>query len=359
MNYHYPIIQKKNQLFLKRYSIPVAIFAIILLSYLFYFDDNSTYHFTFLGIALLNSMLLLFIRFYISPFLHKRGFILFVGVFVTYLVLYISIYLFLFKFGIFRLPSYFNLHTFPNKYKIAFSLLTSITLFYVSRSNFLMAHMYKVNIDNYNNIVKANLTEINLLRQQMNPHFLFNALNNVNALMRKGNIQLAIQYNAEISSLLNNHLMYIESNTIRLEEEICWLENYLQIEQKRLPEVFDYTIEIDDEDLYLQNIPPMLIQPLLENSIIHGFSTNHNDKKGMITIKISEIRKNTIAILIKDNGDGIHAAKQEGRIRKSISLYNIEKRIQLINEIGHFNIQLNKTIHELGTSVELIIKEKS
>ena len=83
-----------------------------------------------------------------------------------------------------------------------------------------MAHVYQVNIDNYNSIVKANLTEINLLRQQMNPHFLFNALNNINALIRKGETQLAMQYNAEISSLLNNHLMHIESNTIRLEEEI-------------------------------------------------------------------------------------------------------------------------------------------
>jgi len=357
MNYHYPIIQKKNQLFLQRYSLPVSIMVVVIFAFLFYCNGLNNYS-TFIGISVLNIVILLFIRYIVSPRLLGMKFFIFSLVFISYIIAYVIVHYSLFEHNIFHYPDYIRLYPFPFKYKIAFYLLCSITIFYVARSNFLMVHTYQVNIDNYNNIVKANLTEINLLRQQMNPHFLFNALNNVNSLIRKGQTQLAIEYNAEISSLLNNHLMYIESNTIRLEEEISWLENYLQIEQKRLPGVFDYFIEIDDDDIYLQNIPPMLLQPLLENSIIHGFSNNQRTKKGIINIKIRDIKKNVISILIKDNGDGIHAVKPEGRVRKSISLYNIEKRIQLINEIGHFNIQLNKSMTESGTTIELIIKEK-
>ena len=358
MDYNYLFIQQKNKLFLERYSLPVAIVIIVFLSYLFYFDNDGGNYFTFLGIAFLNSVTLLIIRFYVSPFLHGKSFIQFIAVVLLYLLFSIGVYYFLFKFNLFQCPSIISFYPFPEKYKLAFCLLTSITIFYVARSNFLMAHVYQVNIDNYNSIVKANLTEINLLRQQMNPHFLFNALNNINALIRKGETQLAMQYNAEISSLLNNHLMHIESNTIRLEEEIDWLENYLHIEQKRLPEVFDYTLEIEDEDIYMQNIPPMLLQPLVENSILHGFSIFPNDKKGMISIHIKEVQKNTISIRIKDNGAGINAVKEAGRVRKSISVENIEKRIQLINKIGLFSIQLNKIIDKSGAQYEIIIKER-
>jgi sensor histidine kinase YesM len=358
MDYNYLFNQQKNKLFLERYSLPFVVLIIVFLSYLFYFDNNTGNYFTFLGVAILNSVTLLFIRFYVSPFLHGKSFILFVLVVLFYVLLSLGVYYFLFKFNLFQCPSVISYYPIPEKYKLAFCLLTSITLFYVARSNFLMAHVYQVNIDNFNSIVKANLTEINLLRQQMNPHFLFNALNNINALIRKGDTQLAMQYNAEISSLLNNHLMHIESNTIRLEEEIDWLENYLHIEQKRLPEVFDYKLEIEDEDIYMQNIPPMLLQPLVENSIIHGFSVYPNDKKGMISIKIKEVQKNTITITIKDNGAGVNAIKEAGRARKSISIDNIEKRIQLINEIGLFTIQLNKIIDKSGAQYEMIIKER-
>jgi sensor histidine kinase YesM len=358
MDYNYLFNQQKNKLFLERYSLPFVVLIIVFLSYLFYFDNNTGNYFTFLGVAILNSVTLLFIRFYVSPFLHGKSFILFVLVVLFYVLLSLGVYYFLFKFNLFQCPSVISYYPIPEKYKLAFCLLTSITLFYVARSNFLMAHVYQVNIDNFNSIVKANLTEINLLRQQMNPHFLFNALNNINALIRKGDTQLAMQYNAEISSLLNNHLMHIESNTIRLEEEIDWLENYLHIEQKRLPEVFDYKLEIEDEDIYMQNIPPMLLQPLVENSIIHGFSVYPNDKKGMISIKIKEVQKNTTTITIKDNGAGVNAIKEAGRARKSISIDNIEKRIQLINEIGLFTIQLNKIIDKSGAQYEMIIKER-
>jgi sensor histidine kinase YesM len=357
MKSDYSFTQKKNQLFLKTYSIAAILFFIFLLPFLFYYSENSTYVSSFLGFACLNTSIFLFARYFISPLLLKNGLGLYVAILIIYGIASVSLNFALFEFGLIQYPAFMEALVIENRFKVAFYLLTCITLFYVAHSNFLMVNYYQNSIDIQVNMNKARSAEISLLRNQMNPHFLFNAMNNVSALIRIGESQKAIDYNSEISSLLNNHMMHIESNTIRLEEEINWLENYLQIEHKRLPGVFEYNIEVEDEDLYMQNIPPMLLQPLVENSIIHGFSTHKKSNKGLLNIKVKALHHNTISILIKDNGAGVNAAKFEGKMRKSISIYNIEKRIQLINEMGYFTIELHKTLSESGATNELIIKE--
>jgi sensor histidine kinase YesM len=348
--------QKKSQVFISNYSIPIAIFFITLLSFLFYFDTNVIQILTFLGMSISCIFIFFIVNFYISPLLFKKHILQFLVIFVVYCIVTVAYFYALFEIMIFQYPMPLSDFPIPSRYIMAFFLLICIFLFFAARSNFLIVKMNQIIEENSNYLEKANLIEINLLRQQMNPHFLFNALSNLNSLIRKGETQRAIQYNSEISLLLSNHLINLESNTNSLEEEIEWLSNYLQIEQRRLPNVFEYYIDVQQDDVYIERIPRMILQPIVENCITHGFSNYEtNGMKGMITITVSVVNENTILITIVDNGLGINAPKQEDRIRKPISSYNIEKRIQLINELGFFRLRLNQKSDENGTVSELYI----
>jgi len=359
MDYHYKINQLEYQIKARRFNIPLTVLIIFFMSFLFYYYDSDNKIFTFLAVAFINTFLWLLVYYYISPYLLKKSILINIIAHLGYLFLSVGLHYILFDKNILKYPSFQNDPSVPLQFKISFFFLISLNVFYAARSIFLITNTYKISIDHLKDVTHASQIEIDLLRQQMNPHFLFNALNNLNVLIRNGDTEVALQYNAEISSLLNNHLMHIESNSITIEQEIEWLENYLRIEQKRLPGIFKYSIQVEDEDLYQQSIPPMLLQPLLENSIIHGFTFFDKEKKGLITISVIELNANTISIIIEDNGAGINAERSETRNRKPLALYNIEKRIKLINEIGNFRIKLNKKIDEAGSICEIIIRDNS
>ena len=99
----------------------------------------------------------------------------------------------------------------------------------------------------------------------------------------------------------------------------------------------------------------MLLQPLVENSIGHGFNAAIFTGKGQLTIDIKKIDAGLVSVVVADNGVGTKALTGNHKNRKSIALDNIEKRIQLINEIGDFYI-MNKKADTTGTTIELQIK---
>lgn len=141
-----------------------------------------------------------------------------------------------------------------------------------------------------------------LLRSQMNPHFIFNSLTSVqNFILQQDDIKASV-YLSRFSDLVRNILNNSQVELISLEEEISTVENYLELQKIRFPERFDYTIKLDDhlssENI---NIPPMLIQPFIENAIEHAFK--NMETKGQIIVSI--LKKNESFIIeIIDNGIG-------------------------------------------------------
>lgn len=146
------------------------------------------------------------------------------------------------------------------------------------------------------------------LQLQMNPHYIFNTLNSINALVAKGaNREARVQINT-FAKQLRNTLSNSRSDTISLEKEIESLDQYLKMLQFSHPTDFDFEIKVkpglDTEEIEL---PPMLIQPFVENSVLHGF--NKLDKKGKITITFSQ-KGMLLYCSVHDNGIGRVAARK-------------------------------------------------
>ncbi len=196
------------------------------------------------------------------------------------------------------------------------------------------------------------------LRAQMNPHFIFNSLNSLQQYLFAGNALEANHFISEFSSLIRQTLVISEKKFISLDEEVKYLETYLNIEQTKYEKAFDYTISID-EAIQTNNllIPPLILQPYIENSIRHGI-LNLQDRKGLIQINFT-VEGNSLKCIIEDNGVGRKMSlilKNTSRIiHQSKGMELVKKRIDGLNNIYHANIlvlieDLNKD-NETGTRV--------
>ena len=181
--------------------------------------------------------------------------------------------------------------------------------------------------------------EMSALRAQMNPHFIFNCLNSIENYIIKNDTVKASEYLNNFGRLVRLILNNSRSNYVNLKDELEALELYIKMEQMRLRNSFEYEIEIE-ESLTLENyeIPPMLIQPFVENSIWHGLI--NRDGNGKVKLNISN-GQNVICCIIEDNGIGREAA---GKInaskkvkRKSMGMSITSERIEIINKL--YNIE--------------------
>jgi len=197
---------------------------------------------------------------------------------------------------------------------------------------------------------KRLITELELkaIRSQMNPHFIFNALSSIQHLINKQNNSEANQYLLNFSKLLRMVLATSEKKLLPLSDEIEQLKLYMQLEQLRTP--FDYRIEIDDGiQPANEEIPGMLLQPIVENAIKHGIS----DRQGsVITLKFSK-EENVLLAEITD--DGIGCVSSQALI-KGFGLRATEERLSLINEEYKANIGIRmENNHPTGTKVVISI----
>jgi ligand-binding sensor domain-containing protein/two-component sensor histidine kinase len=188
--------------------------------------------------------------------------------------------------------------------------------------------------------LEKNLVELEqkALRLQMNPHFIFNALNSIQGLIGTQNETEARYYLAKFSRLMRQILDNSRKSTITLEEEIATLENYLLIEQFCNGNRFDYEIKMDleTEPNYIE-LPPMMIQPYVENSIKHGFKfQDDKTKRGKLDIYFKETEKG-VSCIIEDNGIGREKARElteqsmEG-YHVSTGLNVTQERLDLLSE---------------------------
>lgn len=175
------------------------------------------------------------------------------------------------------------------------------------------------------------------LRLQMNPHFIFNALNTIQAMISTNDAKTARYFLAKFSKLMRQILDNSRQQSITLEREIETLQNYLAIEQFCHGNRFDYDIEVDEElDQEDIQLPPIVLQPFVENAIVHGVSQKEGD--GRITIGFRE-SSGYLVCTVEDNGIGRQAAEkaksQRDQKHKSAALLITQERLDNLNQQEH------------------------
>ena len=202
------------------------------------------------------------------------------------------------------------------------------------------------------------------MRSQMNPHFIFNALNSVNSFIAVNDERNANRYLSEFSALMRSVLENSDEDFIPITKEIELLELYVKLEHNRFKEKFDYVVSVD-KNISLDQfaIPPMLLQPYIENAIWHGL--RYRKEKGNLEISITKRDEETVAVIIKDNGIGRNKSqelKTKNQLKqKSKGMSNIKNRVAILNDMYKDRISVNVSNvleNGEGTKVELLLKKK-
>lgn len=208
-----------------------------------------------------------------------------------------------------------------------------------------------------------NLLALKGLRSQMNPHFIFNALNSVNSFIASQDERTANTYLSDFSILMRSVLENSEEDFIPLSKEIALIEKYVMLEHFRFKDKFDYVLEVDpDLDIEAFEIPPMLLQPYVENAVWHGM--RYKEEKGLLKIEFKQEDKETAIITVTD--DGVGRAKSKAlktanqKKQKSKGMSTIKKRISILNEMYGDRVDVSiSNVFETGegTKVSLVIKK--
>lgn len=212
---------------------------------------------------------------------------------------------------------------------------------------------------------KIKKLEQTALRSQMNPHFIFNALNSIQGFIVNGDKKSSVVYLAKFSRLVRSILYFSSSSTISLKEELEMLNNYLELEKLRFRNSFNFNVVIDPcLSIEYTLLPPMLIQPIIENAILHGIAPMK--KEGMVTVHFQSIN-NDLLVTVKDNGIGINTSKKlkekQKKKHKSLGIQLTQRRLQLMSGIRSGNeIQTRERISKsgqvMGTEVQIKIPQK-
>ncbi len=209
-----------------------------------------------------------------------------------------------------------------------------------------------------------NLLALKSLRSQMNPHFIFNALNSVNSFIATNDERTANKYLSDFSQLMRAVLENSEEDFIPLKKEIELLQLYTKLEHFRFQDKFEYSIDVDDTiNIEEFQIPPMLLQPYIENAVWHGL--RYKKEKGHLNISIKPKSKDEITITILDDGIGRARSKQmkteNQKKQNSKGMNNIKKRVAILNEM--YKDKVDVTIEDYqhsedaGTKVVVTLKK--
>ncbi len=191
---------------------------------------------------------------------------------------------------------------------------------------------------------KISETKLIALRAQMNPHFIFNCLNTTQNFIMASQKLEAYQYLSKFAKLLRQVLENSNDTFIPIEDEISQIHLYLQLEQIRFDNKFSFDLHTDtafEEGVF--EIPGMIIQPIIENAILHGL-INRNDSKGYLEVSISKQNNNSVLCKIQDNGVGRAAAakiKENKKVHyKSVAIPNVIERLKILTG-NDKNIKIN------------------
>lgn len=212
-----------------------------------------------------------------------------------------------------------------------------------ARINSLINNVYKLEIQKKNLEMERVRAELNFLQSQMNPHFLFNTLNAILVVCTKNNYTDITVIIKNLSKLLRRLLSWRE-DLVTLQEEIMFIDMYLQIEKFRFRDKIEYQFHIDEEVMQYK-IPKMTIQPLVENACKHGLQAI--DSQGRIEISAA-VTDGRLCVVISDNGKGIEGEKlrelilsirNENLTGANIGIRNAYRRLELYyNDQVRFDI---------------------
>ncbi|CAL1520516.1 two-component regulator propeller domain-containing protein [Chitinophaga sp. MM2321] len=189
--------------------------------------------------------------------------------------------------------------------------------------------------------------EMTALRAQMNPHFIFNALNSIQTFMMKNETEQALSYLGRFARLIRNVLDNSQLNNITISREVNMLTNYMELEKLRFADQFEYHIIIDPQlDADMVEIPTMIIQPFVENAIWHGLLHIKTKAKLIITFQVVDDR---VLCTVEDNGVGREKATALKSMNKqrhhSRGLQITRDRLHLYNSM--FNVAASFDIEDL------------
>jgi tetratricopeptide (TPR) repeat protein len=203
------------------------------------------------------------------------------------------------------------------------------------------------------------LLALKSLRGQMNPHFIFNALNSVNQFISNQDERTANRFLSEFSQLMRLVLENSQEDFISLRQEQEILALYLKLEHYRFRDKFDFRISsTDDIDPELIEIPPMLIQPYIENAVWHGL--RYKESKGLLQLKY-EKHEDHMVITVEDDGIGRQRSAElktvNQRKHQSTGLKNIDERMQIINRVYHtdYRVVIDDLSGGTGTRARIFI----
>jgi len=205
--------------------------------------------------------------------------------------------------------------------------------------------------------------ELQALKAQMNPHFIFNTMSSIQHLIVTGEKEDALKYLSRLAKLMRMIMENSSKTRVTVHDELVALEYYLQLESLRFKDKFSYSIIIDEMvDTQYDSIPAMLLQPYVENSILHGFS--EKTIKGHLTIAIGK-NEEGLCCSIEDNGIGRERAEKKKRSsrmhEKSRAMSITASRLELLKSINNTSMSVvikdmkDKDRIPCGTRVEIFI----
>ena len=248
---------------------------------------------------------------------------------------------------------------------LLFSLLIFSVLLYIlyKRKIRIIQQKNQMLLDKISLEKNINQSKLKAIKSQMNPHFFYNALNTVQSFILSNDKKQAVNYLSKFSVLTRTILEMTEKDLISIAEEVKTLQLYLEIEQVRFNDDFNFDISvsstIDSENV---KIPSMFLQPFVENAVKHGLLHKTDEK----TLKINfDTIDNTIKIIIDDNGIGRVKSNELNQIKnkkhQSFATAALQNRVHLLNEFTQNNISIeyidktNQSNQSLGTTVIIII----
>lgn len=264
------------------------------------------------------------------------------------------------RFGLFSNPVSYTFKIATPFYASWWFILTIILLFILS---VYAVFRWQLNSqrEKSRRINELNSSKLTAIQSQMNPHFIFNSLNSIQDLILKGDVENSYSYITTFSNLVRRTLNYSERDFIDFDQEIKLIEIYLSLEKLRFKKDFTYTV-LTNEIADIQ-IPPMLIQPFIENALVHGLLHKVGPKELVISFELEE----NLICTIRDNGIGREAAKAIKKRQKSehesFSGKAIRNRFEILSKV--FNEQFGYEYEDLfennvlcGTKVTLHIPVK-
>jgi len=171
------------------------------------------------------------------------------------------------------------------------------------------------------------------MNEQMNPYFMFNALNSIQEFILQNKKEQASNYLGDFADLMRSYLQHSQEDSIMLNDEIETLKLYLKLEKLRFDEDFVYELRVDNKlDIYTTKIPSFLIQPFVENAIKHGLLHKKSDRR--LLISIEKDADEMIVCKIIDNGIGRERSLEinKNKKHKSFATRASVDRFQLINQ---------------------------